>query len=100
GPRRASGPPPIGRPLPGTHAYVLNSALRPVAAGVRGELFLGGAGLARGYHERPELTSERFAPNPIADAPSGRLYRTGDSVSWQEDGTLVYHGRLDDQVKL
>ena len=97
--RREKGAPSIGRPLPGTQAYVVNAALRPVAPGVQGELLLGGAGLARGYLGRPELTAQRFIPNPFGSPPS-RLYRTGDRASWRADGTLAYHGRLDDQVKI
>ncbi|HLW94975.1 MAG TPA: amino acid adenylation domain-containing protein, partial [Solirubrobacteraceae bacterium] len=97
--RDDGGAPSIGRPLPGTQVYVVSPALRPVPPGVCGELLLGGAGLARGYLDRPELTAERFIANPFG-GPSERLYRTGDRVSWRADGTLDYHGRLDDQVKL
>jgi len=90
---------PIGRPIRGSQAYVLNEVREPVAVGVRGELHLGGAGLARGYLGLPELTAERFMVNPL-DAPSSRLYRTGDIAAWREDGQLEFHGRRDDQVKL
>jgi amino acid adenylation domain-containing protein len=96
----APGTPHIGRPIPGTQAYVLDRALRPLPIGAPGELYLGGAGLARGYLDRPELTAERFVSNPFADAPSPRLYRTGDAAAWRADGQIDYRGRLDDQVKL
>lgn len=85
----------IGRPLANTTAYVLDAAGRPVPEGVVGELYLGGAGVARGYHGRPELTAERFTATPW-----GRLYRTGDRVRYRSGGRLEYLGRADDQVKL
>ncbi len=98
--RRETGEPPIGRPLPGTLAHVLDADLSPAGVGVRGELYLAGVGQARGYLGRPELTAERFVPDPFAAEPGGRLYRTGDVARHRADGTLEYLGRSDHQVKL
>ncbi|SCF00443.1 non-ribosomal peptide synthetase [Micromonospora mirobrigensis] len=92
------GDPPIGRPLPGTRAYVLDPDGRPVAPGEPGELHLAGTGLARGYLDRPEETRARFLADPFR--PGERMYRTGDRVRLRPDGQLAYLGRLDDQVKL
>ncbi len=93
-------PVPIGRPLHNTTVHVLDRSRRPVGVGRKGELWLGGPGVALGYWEKPELTAERFTPDPFSTDPNARLYRTGDLVRWRADGELDFLGRVDDQVKV
>jgi natural product biosynthesis luciferase-like monooxygenase protein len=95
----ASDPITIGRPVANTKVYVVDQSLRPLAVGVPGEILIGGAGVARGYLERPELTQERFVPDPFGGSGE-RLYRTGDLGQWLPDGRLAHLGRLDHQVKI
>jgi amino acid adenylation domain-containing protein len=96
----------LGRRLKGLQTYVLDGRMEPVGIGMKGELYLGGAGVGRGYVNRPELTAERFVPDPFAgevggeEWGGGRLYRTGDEVRWLESGELEYQGRMDEQVKI
>lgn len=90
----------IGRPIDGVRAYVVDRALDLVPRGVRGELCLGGAGVARGYAHRPALTAERFLPDPFSREPGARMYRTGDLVRWRPDGSLEFLGRADSQLKV
>ncbi|HVG44784.1 MAG TPA: amino acid adenylation domain-containing protein, partial [Longimicrobium sp.] len=91
---------PLGVPLPGTRVHVVDRAFHESAIGVPGEIWVGGAGVARGYLGRPGMTADRFLPDPFSTVPGGRLYRTGDLGRWNPDGTLDYLGRIDHQVKV
>ena len=91
---------PLGRPLPGVPVYVLDGHLQPVPIGVPGELHIGGSVLARGYLKRPDITAERFIPDPFSKEPGARLYKTGDIVRYLPDGNIEFKGRVDHQVKI
>jgi len=90
----------IGRPVDNTTVYVLDPAKRPVPPGVQGEIYIGGAGLARGYRNQPERTAEAFVPDPFSPEPGARMYRTGDLGRYASDGNLEHRGRADTQVKV
>ncbi|MCE0854149.1 AMP-binding protein, partial [Pseudomonas asiatica] len=90
---------PIGQPIDNLKTHILEGSLQPAVRGSAGELYLGGVGLARGYHQRPALTAERFVPDPFSDN-GGRLYRTGDLARYRADGVIDYAGRIDHQVKI
>jgi acyl carrier protein len=91
---------PVGRPVANTGILLLDSHLQPVPVGVPGEVFISGAGLARGYHRRPDLTASRYVPHPRPAHPGERLYRTGDLGRYLPDGNLQFLGRIDNQVKI
>jgi nonribosomal peptide synthetase DhbF len=92
--------PPIGRPIANTSIYLLDDMKRPVPVGATGFLYIGGAGLARGYVNRPAATAEKFVPDPFAGVPGARMYDTGDRAYQDPDGTLHLTGRIDNQVKI
>ncbi|MFJ3216713.1 amino acid adenylation domain-containing protein [Kitasatospora sp. NPDC086801] len=100
GPGGPAAPVPIGRPLPGVRVHVLDARLAPVRPGEKGEIHLGGPGLARGYWRAPVATAEAFVPDPYSPVPGERMYRTGDAGRWRADGQLEILGRFDDQVKV
>ncbi len=95
-----AGAPPIGRPIANTQVYILDRHKEPVPAGVVGEIYIGGVGVARGYLNRAELTGERFLSDPFASDPTARMYRTGDLGRWLDDGNIEFLGRNDFQIKI
>ncbi|MEH2110838.1 non-ribosomal peptide synthetase [Nostoc sp.] len=92
--------PPIGRPIPNTQIYILDKYLQPLPIGITGELYIAGEGLAQGYLNCPELTTEKFVPNPFNDKKGARLYKTGDLARYRPDGNIEFLGRIDNQVKI
>jgi amino acid adenylation domain-containing protein len=96
----ADGPPPIGRPLANAKVFLFDRQQQLVPAGVPGELYVGGAGVARGYSNRPDLTAEKFLPDPFSASAGARMYRTGDNARYRSDGDIEFLGRLDHQVKI
>jgi amino acid adenylation domain-containing protein/thioester reductase-like protein/non-ribosomal peptide synthase protein (TIGR01720 family) len=99
GPGKKTGNVPIGSAMDNHQVYILDSGFKPAAVGIPGELFIAGAGVARGYLQRPDLAAERFLPNPFGDSGE-RMYRTGDRARWRQDGQVEFLGRSDQQVKL
>jgi amino acid adenylation domain-containing protein/non-ribosomal peptide synthase protein (TIGR01720 family) len=96
----ALGAVPIGRPISNMKMFVLDEMLQPAPVGVKGEVYIGGEGVARGYWRRPDLTAERFVPDPFSETGGGRLYRAGDLARYRDDGIIEYLGRTDHQIKL
>jgi non-ribosomal peptide synthetase component F len=92
--------PSIGRPITGTEIYILDEHMHRVADGQSGELYIGGAGLARGYRNCPDLTAEKFIPNPFSSLPGSRLYKTGDLARFLPNGEIAFLGRTDEQIKV
>jgi acyl-CoA synthetase (AMP-forming)/AMP-acid ligase II/aryl carrier-like protein len=91
---------PIGKPFSNTSVYILNKSMQPVPVAVPGELYIAGEGLARGYLNNPQLTAEKFIPNPFSDIDGERMYKTGDLARWLTDGNIEYLGRVDEQIKI
>lgn len=91
---------PIGRPIDNAQIYILDRCMQPVPIGVSGEMYIGGAGLGRGYLNRPDLTETKFIPNPLSNQPEARIYKTGDTVRYLSDGNIEFIGRIDFQVKI
>lgn len=98
--RNETAQPPIGRPIANTRIYILDAGLQPAAPGRTGQIFIAGAGLARGYLNRPELTAEKFIPDPFSTEPGQRMYSSGDTGRFLDDGNIEFLGRMDDQVKI
>ena len=92
--------PAIGRPIANTEIHLLDDDLRPVPPGASGQIYIGGTGVARGYHNRPDLTADRFLPTPFSGKPGDRLYKTGDLARLLPDGQIAFLGRIDDQIKI
>lgn len=99
-PERADQLPTIGRPIANTNVYILNASMQQVPIGEAGEIYIGGKGLARGYRNRPDLTAEKFVPNPFSSQPGARLYRTGDLARYLPNGEIAFLGRVDEQIKI